>query len=239
MSLTSDTMKTSLPVITFVLLSLTGCAAILPSKVPNTVLDDFGSSEVYSRAFPGTAKTTCEAGRRALLGQGYIIEDQVSSIKAQKNFQPGPETHIQVRFTVTCADNSKGSNSATVFVNAVKDRYSLRKSTNSASVGIPAVSFSVPLTSTDEALVKVASETIASKKFYNHFFDTLERFVEVVEDVTVPGKGVIVAPVARKPESPSLLEPLKPTALEEEIIKDDSVSAADSTSAENEVDVKK
>lgn len=220
------------------MLSLSGCAAILPTKAPNTVLDDFGSSEVYSRAFPGTAKSTCEAGRRALLGQGYIIEDQVSSIKAQKNFQPGPETHIQVRFTVTCADNSKGSNTATVFVNAVKDRYSLRKSTNSASVGIPAVSFSVPLTSTDEALVKVASETIASKKFYNHFFDTVERFIEVVDEVSVPEKEVPVTPKILKPEVPAPVESVKPTALEEEIIKESVVNAPEAVSSEKEAETK-
>lgn len=174
-------MKLLLTLCTSILLS--GCAAVFPNTTPIGSVEDFGASEVYSRVYPGSSKSTCDASRRALLSQGYIIEEEQPAVKAQKNFQPGPENHIQVRFTVTCVDNSKGSNTTTMFVNAVKDRYSLRKSSNSASVGIPALaSFSLPLTSTDDSMVKVASETVSSKKFYTHFFETVDRFVNDIEE---------------------------------------------------------
>lgn len=206
------------------LFSLTGCVAVLPTKVQTAALDDFGSSEVYSRAFPGNASSTCEASRRALLSQGYVVEDSTTTVTAHKNFQPAQETHVQVRFTVTCADNNKGSRSATVFVNAVKDRYSLRKSSNSASVGIPAVSFSLPLTSTDEAMVKVASETISSKKFYNHFFDTVERYIDVEEiEAEESPKPAFPAPSLEKEvphEEPTKVEPATQKIESEEILEE-------------------
>lgn len=162
----------------WLLLGLTGCGSL--KKGATVQLDDFSSPDVYSHAFPGTSALACEASRRILLGQGYILDqEQTSSIKAHKNFQPNSQSHIQLRFTVTCASNSMGSNTATVFVNAIKDRYSLRKSSNSASLGIGVFgSFSLPVTSSDDAMVKVASETITAEKFYQRFFEAIDNHLD-------------------------------------------------------------
>jgi hypothetical protein len=167
------------PLSVLLLLVLTGCGSF--KKGATMQLDDFSSPDVYSHAFPGTPALACEASRRILLGQGYILdEEQPSSIEAHKNFQPNSQSHIEVRFTVTCAPNSRGSNTATVFVNAIKDRYSLRKSSNSASLGIGVFgSFSLPLTSSDDAMVKVASETITARKFYQRFFETIDSHLDI------------------------------------------------------------
>lgn len=166
------------PLSMLLLLGLAGCGSFKKNALMQ--LDDFSSPDVYSHAFPGTPALACEASRRILLGQGYILDqEQSSSIKAHKNFQPNSQSHIQVRFTVTCAPNSMGSNTATVFVNAVKDRYSLRKSSNSASLGIGVFgSFSLPVTSSDDAMVKVASETINAEKFYQRFFEAIDNHLD-------------------------------------------------------------
>jgi hypothetical protein len=160
------------------LLGVTGCGSL--KNGAKIQLDDFSSPDVYSHAFPGTSALACEASRRILLGQGYILDvQQPSSIEAHKSFQPNSQSHIEVRFTVTCAPNSSGSNTATVFVNALKDRYSLRKSSNSASLGIGVFgSFSLPVTSSDDAMVKVASETINSEKFYQRFFEAIDNHLD-------------------------------------------------------------
>ena len=49
---------------------LTACA-LPPTKLP--LQENFGSVATYSRLFDATAAQTCEAARRALLSQGYLI----------------------------------------------------------------------------------------------------------------------------------------------------------------------
>ena len=64
------------------------------------------------------------------------------------------------------------------FVNAVQDRYALKKSSTSASVGVaPFGSISVPVSQSSEALIKVASETIPDGAFYERFFDLVESIL--------------------------------------------------------------
>lgn len=142
--------------------------------------EEFLSSAAYTQSFPGTERQTCEAARRALLSQGYVIgESGAAIIKGRKYFQPEADSHVQIEFHVTCASNNLGSNSTTAFANAVRDRYTLRKSSNSASLGVGALgSISLPFGSSDDALVKVASETIPSKQFYSQFFELLERYLD-------------------------------------------------------------
>lgn len=70
--------------------------------------------------------------------------------------------------------------STIAFVSAVQDRYSLRKSSSSASLGVSAIgSVSLPLSSNDDSLVKVASETIPAGEFYDRFFQLVDRYLEV------------------------------------------------------------
>ena len=166
---------------------LSGCSTTKKVDYKN---EDFTSTNTYSQVFPGSSPATCEAARRALLSQGYLIDEaKASLVNGRKNFQPDSDVHLQIQFHVVCAPNSTGSNSTTLFANAVRDRYSLKKSSNSASLGVGVIgSLSVPIGSIDESLVKVASETIPSKKFYERFFELVESYldssaIDVVTDV--------------------------------------------------------
>ena len=61
-------------------------------------------------------------------------------------------------------------------MSAVQDRYTVKKSSTSASVGVgPIGSISLPISSSSDSLVKVASETIPVGAFYERFFDGVER----------------------------------------------------------------
>lgn len=142
--------------------------------------DELTSYNVYTQAFPGGPDDSCEASRRALLSQGYVIQGTSAGlVRGRKHFQPNSDTHLQVEFHVVCAANSKGSNSTTVFANAVRDRYVVRKSTTSASLGVGALgSVSLPIGSSSDSLVKVASETIPSKDFYDRFFELVESYLD-------------------------------------------------------------
>lgn len=170
----------------FLLLVVIGAASLLggcttPAHQALYAGEEFSSSNTYSHSFPADNVAACEAGRRALLSQGYIItESKPSLVKGSKNFQRNSDTHAEIEFTIVCAADSVGSNASTVFVNAVRATYSLKKSSTSASVGVGVLgSLSVPFGMSDDALVKVAGETIQSEKFYGQFFARMETYIEV------------------------------------------------------------
>ncbi|HYD58866.1 MAG TPA: DUF2242 domain-containing protein [Noviherbaspirillum sp.] len=158
---------------------LAACATPLSSQKV-TVQEDFASTDIHAHSFAGTDTATCEAARRALLSQGYVVQEASAAlVRARKNFQSGSDVHVQIEFHVVCAPDSRGSNSTTAFANAVRDRYSLKKSATSASLGVPALgSLSVPFGMSDESLVKVGSETITNKLFYERFFALVERYFD-------------------------------------------------------------
>lgn len=143
----------------------------------------FSSTSTYSRLFDATPAKTCEAARRALLSQGYVIKMAKDDlVLGQKSFQPEAESHLQMEIRVVCAPESKNGEITLGFVTALQDRYTLRKTNTSASLGVGVLgSVSLPFTSGDDSLVKVASETISSEIFYDRFFDLITRYLEVEE----------------------------------------------------------
>lgn len=159
---------------------LTGCAS--PVKA-FSLQEDFSSTVTYSRLFDATAAQTCEASRRALLSQGYIIGTaRDDMVEGRKNFQPEPESHLQMEIRVVCAPDSPDGKVSLGFVTALQDVYALKKSNNSASLGVGALgSVSLPFSSSNDALVKVASKTISSDAFYDRFFDLVKRYLVVDE----------------------------------------------------------
>lgn len=140
--------------------------------------EHFDDAGTFSRSYPATDMAYCEAGRRALLSQGYIItSSDPKMIAGRKSFQQTGDTHIEISFNLVCAADAKDGNS-TMFANALQDRYALKKTNNSASLGVGVLgSVSMPIGSTDDSMVKVASETVSSAKFYERFFGLVENFL--------------------------------------------------------------
>ena len=141
--------------------------------------ENFADSGTFSRNYPVTDAKTCEAARRALLSQGYIItSSDPKLISGHKSFQQTGETHMEISFSVVCADDGSDGHHATMFANALQDRYALKKTNNSASLGVGVLgSVSMPIGSSDDSMVKVASETVSSAKFYERFFTLVELFL--------------------------------------------------------------
>ena len=125
---------------------------------------------------PGPPAQACEAARRTLLSQGYAIARAGDdAVEGNKNFQPKDEEHEQLVLRISCAPRG---DQALVFVSAVQDRYALKKSPTSASVGVGALgSVSLPFGSNDDSLVKVASSTITDAEFYRRFFQRLQQYL--------------------------------------------------------------
>ncbi|KPN87350.1 DUF2242 domain-containing protein [Pseudomonas nunensis] len=141
--------------------------------------ENFDDSGTFSRSYPVTDAQTCEAARRALLSQGYIItSSDPKLVSGHKSFQQTGETHMEISFSVVCADDGSEGHHATMFANALQDRYALKKTNNSASLGVGVLgSVSMPIGSSDDSMVKVASETVSSAKFYERFFTLVELFL--------------------------------------------------------------
>jgi hypothetical protein len=85
---------------------------------------------------------------------------------------------MQISFNVVCANDGKGKSHSTMFANALQDRYALKKVNNSASLGVGVLgSVSMPIGSTDDSMVKVASETVSAPKFYERYFALVDVFL--------------------------------------------------------------
>ncbi|NIE73762.1 DUF2242 domain-containing protein [Pantoea sp. Tr-811] len=181
-----------------VLAGVTGCSSKKAAIYEHENFDDSGT---YSRSFPVTDAGSCEAARRALLSQGYIITSSgANQVMGNKSFQQNSENHLQISFNVTCAPDVNDSQRSTMFANALQDRYSLKKSNSSASLGVGVLgSVSMPIGSSDDSMVKVASETVTAAQFYDRYFALVESYLPKPKKVA---KAKVEAP-APKPEKPA------------------------------------
>jgi len=166
--------------------------------------ESFDSGDTYSRTVPGSPATACEAARRTLLSQGYaIVRYGADAVEANKNFQPRDDEHEQLVLRISCAPRG---DEALVFISAVQDRYALKKSPTSASVGVGALgSVSLPFGSNDDSLVKVASSTVQDADFYRRFFARLQQYLPAAAAGTPP-------PPAQAPADPLPATPPAPPA---------------------------
>src|SRR5476651_242956 len=206
-----------------------GCSSTTKTAVYER--ESFKDSGTFSRNYPVSDSASCEAARRALLSQGYIItSSDPKAISGHKSFQQTGDTHMEISFSVVCAADGNGDHSATMFANALQDRYALKKVNNSASLGVGVLgSVSMPIGSTDDSMVKVASETVSAPKFYERYFALVDLFLpqEVKKTAHIPEQpkaelGVPepkAAPAAEKVEAPkqelaapAVSEPVAPPA---------------------------
>lgn len=202
------------------------------SSTPPTVYKEekFDSTDIYSRRFEVSSTVACEAVRRTLLSQGYVIGAVTANqINGTKSFQPRSDAHVQIAFRVVCTDDDAKGDKSSVYVNALEDRYALKKVNNVASLGVGVLgSVSVPFSASDDSLVKVASETISAEGFYARFFDVVEKFLdngpdteqEPIDPPSISAKPVseapaaIATPVATLPSAPVVAAPIvAPTAV--------------------------
>jgi hypothetical protein len=201
------------------LASLAGCSSNKPAIYDH---ENFDESGTFSRTYPVTDVASCEAARRALLSQGYMItSSDPKLVNGHKSFQQTGDTHMEISFNVVCATD--GGHGATMFANALQDRYALKKTNNSASLGVGVLgSVSMPIGSTDDSMVKVASETVTSDKFYDRYFALVENFLpkDAKPKATVEVKpkdelGVPEQPAEQKPGAQAA--PVAPAAVPAEV----------------------
>lgn len=174
---------------------LTACGGLGGRSVTEAmpkVEEKFGSAATYSRLFDATPGQTCEAARRALLSQGYIVNKADKDVvEGQKSFQPQPDRHVQMNIRVTCVPESSDGALSMGFVSALQDSFALKMASNSASLGVSMLgTVSVPVAAGHDSMIKIGSETVTSGQFYDSFFDLMRRYllVDAPQDVSAAGK---------------------------------------------------
>jgi hypothetical protein len=159
----------SLFLLTFAM-AATGCASKHDTRGP------FVASAPFSKTIPGSGDTVCWSVKRALLGQGYMLErsSEAGVLTGTRDAQPTEKMNVTVRLQTTCADNRNGT--SIVFVTADREVSKLQKMKQSTSAGIGPATITMPAGSA-KVLGVVRRETIEDPNFYNSFFALVEGFV--------------------------------------------------------------
>lgn len=160
-------------------LALAGCSSLQKSR-PYPPQERFTSGETYSRLFDAAPAAVCRSARLALLSQGYLVTvNDAALIEGKKNFQPDVGSHIEMMIRVVCVPDGDGSISL-AFAAAVQETYTVRRVSNSASLGVGSVgSLSVPFGETSEGLTRVGSQTIQQSEFYDRLFTLIKSYIAV------------------------------------------------------------
>jgi Uncharacterized protein conserved in bacteria (DUF2242) len=150
--------------------AVTGCASKHDTRGP------FVGTAPFSKTIPGSGDAVCWSVKRALLGQGYMLErsSETGVLTGTRDAQPEKKVNVTVRLQTTCADNRNGT--SIVFVTAEREVSKLQKMKQSTSAGIGPATITMPAGSA-KVLGVVSRETIDDPNFYNSFFTLVEGFV--------------------------------------------------------------
>lgn len=123
--------------------------------------------QYYSNREPDVA---CEVAKRALLSQGYQVDDaKPRNIRGEKFFRPQPDQATTLSITLVCLPSSLG---AVVYANGLETQYEMKSKGASAGVSVATVgSVSLPWAMDKDTLVKIGEETITAPEFYQRLFD--------------------------------------------------------------------
>lgn len=170
MRITQSSMVARRLVLLTVAVAVVGCASKHDTRGP------FVASAPFSKTIPGSGDAVCWSVKRALLGQGYMLERSSESgvLTGTRDEQPEEKTNVTVRLQTTCADNRNGT--SIVFVTAEREVSKLQRMKQSTSAGIGPATITMPAGSA-KVLGVVRRETIVDPNFYNSFFALVQGFV--------------------------------------------------------------
>ena len=153
-----------------VALAITGCATKHDTRGP------FAGSAPFSKTISGSGDAVCWSVKRALLGQGYMLErsSEPGVLTGTRDSQPEKKVNVTLHLQTTCADNRDGT--SIVFVTAEREESKLQKMKQSTSAGIGPATITMPAGSA-KVLGIVRRETIVDPNFYDSFFVLVEGFV--------------------------------------------------------------
>lgn len=157
-------------------LALSGCllGACVTSSAPRAhQFEAFKAEtpfEYWSSREPAGA---CEIGKRALLSQGYQVDDtKPLSIRGEKYFQPQSDQATKLAINLACLPSNLG---AVIYANALETHFELKSRGNNAGVSVSGLgSISLPWAGDKDVLVKVGEETVTAPDFYRRLFELIK-----------------------------------------------------------------
>ena len=161
-------MKTALAALLLMLLA--GCGG--PPRYASN--EEFASDARYHRDFSTNAAALCDAARRVLLGDGYLVnrsEDQ--SLVGGKEFQVEEQQHAILNVYVSCERRAGGS---TLYITATEEHFDVKATRQSSSIGFPMIAPIYYGTQSEaNGQVKTRGETVAESGFYERFYRAVQR----------------------------------------------------------------
>jgi hypothetical protein len=126
--------------------------------------------QYYSNQAPDLA---CETGKRALLSQGYQVDDdKPRNIRGEKYFRPKADEASRLSITLVCLPSSLG---AVIYATGLETQFEMKSKGSNAGVSVAALgSVSLPWAIDKDTLVKVGEETVTSPDFYQRLFELIK-----------------------------------------------------------------
>jgi Uncharacterized protein conserved in bacteria (DUF2242) len=149
---------------------LSACASKPTAQGP------FTGTAPFSRTIAGPSDNVCWSVKRALLGQGYMLDRSTEPgvLTGSRDYQPKEKINVTVHLQTTCADNHDGT--SIVFATAEREENKLQKMKQTTSAGIGPATLTMPAGSA-RVLGTIRRETIADPAFYNSFFTLVQNYV--------------------------------------------------------------
>lgn len=161
-------MKTA--VVCLLLMLVAACGG--PTRyAPN---EEFAADARHQRDFSVAATTLCDAARRVLLGDGYLVSRTENlSLVGAKEFQIEEQQHAILSVHANCEQRVGGS---TLYVTATEDHYDVKAIRQSSSIGFPMVAPIYYGTQSEaNGQVKTHGETVGERGFYERFYRAVQR----------------------------------------------------------------
>jgi hypothetical protein len=135
--------------------------------------EDFQTDTRYRRDFSVSAAPVCEAARRVLRGDGYIVENNLNhDLVGTKEFPIEENRQALLRMYVNCSPRGNGS---TLFATATEEHFDVKTSSESTSIGIPLTPLSIGSKKETHSLAKTHGETVTDHSFYQRFYRAIEK----------------------------------------------------------------
>lgn len=155
--------------LTLTALLLTACGGTRTYAVK----EDFQNDTRYRRDFSGAVAPVCDAARRVLQGDGYLVGKSADhDLIGTKEFPIEENRQALLHLYVTCSPRGNGS---TLFVTATEEHFDVKTNSEGTSIGIPLTPLSIGSRKETHSLAKTHGETVTDYNFYQRFYRAVEK----------------------------------------------------------------
>ena len=151
--------------------ALGACAASQPTPVHQR--ENFALDTPFVHYSSRDPEGACEVGKRALLSQGYQVDDSRSlNLRGEKYFQPSSANATKLSINLVCLPSSLG---AVIYASATETYFELKARGSSTGISLSGMSLSLPWAIDKDTQVKIGEETISNPDFYQRLFELFKQ----------------------------------------------------------------